>query len=63
MKKQYVKIGLIISIILGMLLCTGCKNLRKVYWDYDCFTETKLDGIGINFYIKGIGKDGLIPRI
>lgn len=32
MKKQYVKIGLIISIILGMLLCTGCKNLRKVYW-------------------------------
>lgn len=19
-----------------MLLCTGCKNLKKVYWDYDC---------------------------
>ena len=42
MKKQYVKIGLIISIILGMLLCAGCKNLKKVYWDYDCvwYSET-----------------------
>ena len=36
MKKTYIKIGLIISIILGMLLYTGCKNLKKVYWDYDC---------------------------
>ena len=36
MKKTYIKIELIISIILGMLLCTGCKNLKKVYWDYDC---------------------------
>ena len=36
MKKQYVKIGLIISIILGILLCVGCKNLGKTYWSYDC---------------------------
>ena len=42
MKKQYVKIGLIISIILGILLCTGCKKLSKSYWDYDCvwYSET-----------------------
>ena len=42
MKKTYIKIGLIVSIILGMLLCAGCKNLKKVYWDYDCvwYSET-----------------------
>lgn len=41
MKKRSIRIGLIISIILGMLLCTGCKNLKKVYWDYDCVWYSK----------------------
>ena len=36
MKKRNIKIGLITSIILGMLLCTSCKNLTKVFWQYDC---------------------------
>lgn len=26
---------------------------------YDCFTETKLDGTGINFYIKGIDNEDI----
>lgn len=42
MKKTYIKIGLIVSIILGMLLCVGCKNLKKMYFNYDCvwYSET-----------------------
>ena len=34
MIKRSIKIGLIISIILG-ILCTGCKKLSKSYWNYD----------------------------
>ena len=83
-KKKYFAVLLIVV----LFVCVGCKNLKKVYWDYDCvwysetpyiymlaggstaiikvgeqkydcFTETKLDGTGINFYIKGIDNEDI----